>query len=98
MFVTFLLAAALAAEPAANPPSDDSAPIDVVGQRSKEKRIVCKSSVATGTLFARKNCKSQAEWERIEASSRAYMDRVMQEQSDEMGRRMQCMANGGSNC
>lgn len=80
------------------PPQTDQTPIDIIAQRAKEKRIVCKSSVSTGTLFPSRNCKSQAEWERLEARSRAYMDRVMREQSDEMGARMQCMASGGGKC
>ena len=69
-FIIAALAAALASTPAL---AEDSAP-----QAPKERKI-CRSAVATGSIMAKRTCRTASEWQAIERATAAQSSRAMEE-------------------
>ena len=65
-----------------NPNDRDPSNITVTGEREQEpasERIVCRSSVSTGSIMPRRTCRTAGEWERIRQRSIETLDRMSAE-------------------
>ena len=65
-----------------NPNERDPSSITVTGEREQEEaseRIVCRRSVATGSIMPQRTCRTAGEWERIRQRSLETLDRMSAE-------------------
>lgn len=67
------LAVVMAAIPAA---AFTMAPDQGSAEKPAKEKAICKSLVATGSIMSRRVCHTKAEWDVIEAQSRADLDRT----------------------
>jgi hypothetical protein len=62
----------------------DKAPITVTGVKDRKKRVICRGTVATGSLFNKRTCKTGAQWDDQEAKSKETHARLQEQQRARM--------------
>jgi len=67
---TILASPAYASEPAAGQAEAKAKPV-------KEKKV-CKTDTATGSIMAKRTCRTKAEWAAMEEQAKSDMDRMRQ--------------------
>lgn len=88
LLFTIMLAAAQPASGAApvssDPPRPAAAPAAAVAKETKASsrdKLVCRTSMATGHHIADRVCRTQYDWDRMEADGKAYADRLLRQQN-----------------
>ena len=74
-------AAAQAPAASPSPPSATAEDIEVVRERARKNKRVCKSSVATGSIMPTRVCRTVGEWEAIRERSMTALENMRREQT-----------------
>ena len=85
MLLALILAAAQpasgAAPVSADPPRPAAASAAKEAKASYREKLVCRTNMTTGHHIADRVCRTQYDWDRMEADGKAYADRITRSQN-----------------